>query len=375
MNGFRLTHIFGFEIRVDFSWFIIFFLVLWSLGTAVFPARAPGLDRTAYLLMGLAGSALFFASLLAHELSHSIVARRKGIEVEGITLFIFGGVARTKSEAKTPGDEFLIAGVGPLASVLIGLLLWLLAELSQRAGLGQAVVGVLDYVAALNVVLAVFNLLPGFPLDGGRVFRSIVWKLTGNLRRATRVATSLGRWLGYTLVALGLLQAFNGILVSGLWLVLIGWFLRNAAASSYQQQVVSELLSGVRAAQTMTPAPETVGPDLTLDRLIDEHFLRSRFVAFPVVRGEEPLGMITLHQVRNIPRERWGATAVRAVMAPVSDEITVTPDDSMTVVMDRLRASPVHRLLVLRDGRLEGIISAHDVTHWLARARELEALG
>jgi len=375
MNGFRLARILGFEIRIDFSWFIIFFLVLWSLGTAVFPARAPGLDRTAYLIMGLFGSALFFASLIAHELSHSLVARRKGIEVEGITLFIFGGVARTKAEAKKPGDEFLIAGVGPLASVLIGVLLWLLANLSQRAGLGPAVVGVLDYIAVLNVVLAVFNLLPGFPLDGGRLFRSIVWKLTGNLRRATRVATTLGRWLGYALVALGLLQAFNGVLVSGLWLVLIGWFLRNAAASSYQQQVVSELLSGVQAVQTMTPAPETVGPELTLDRLIDEHFLRSRFVAFPVVLGDDAMGMITLHQVRNIPRERWGALAVRDVMVPLSDAITVSPDDSMTTVMDRLRGSPVHRLLVLRAGRLAGIISAHDVTHWLARAREMEELG
>ncbi|MCI0436438.1 MAG: site-2 protease family protein [Gemmatimonadetes bacterium] len=375
MNGFRLARILGFEIRVDFSWFIIFALVLWSLASAVFPARAPGLSQPIYLIMGVVGSALFFASLLAHELSHSIVARRKGIEVEGITLFIFGGVARTKAEAKSPGDEFLIAGVGPVASVVIGMALYGLGLLADRGGAGLEVVAVLEYIGLLNIVLAVFNLLPGFPLDGGRLFRSLVWKLTGNLRRATRVATTLGRWLGYALVALGILQAFNGIVVSGLWLVLIGWFLRNAAAASYQQQVVSDLLSGVRAEQTMSPDPVTVDPQLTLDRLFDDHFLRSRFVAFPVVDAGLPIGMITLHQVRTVPREQWGQVAVRDVMAPLSDAISVQPAESMTIVMDRLRSSPVRRLLVLHDGRLVGIISAHDVTHWLAKARQMEEMG
>ncbi len=374
MNGFKLTRVLGFEISIDFSWFIIFFLVLWSLGNYVFPTTVPGLDGSTYVVMGLAGSVLFFASLLAHELAHSVVARRKGIEVEGITLFIFGGVARTKSEAKRPGDEFLIAGAGPLASVVIAALLWGLSLLTTSIGLGAGLAAVLAIIAWFNLLLAVFNVLPGFPLDGGRMLRAALWRWTGSLKKATRVATTLGRWLGYALVGLGIWQAFNGLLVNGLWLILIGWFLRNAAVASYQQQVVSDMLSGVLAAHTMTPSPETVGPDLTVDRLF-EHFLHSRFVAFPVVEGGEPLGLVALHQVRTTPREQWSGLTVRDVMVPLSNDITVTPDENMITVMERLRASPVRRVLVMDGGRLAGIISAHDVTHWLARAQQLEGMG
>jgi Zn-dependent protease len=324
--------------------------------------------------MGLTGSLLFFVSLLAHELSHSLVARSKGIEVEGITLFVFGGVARTRSEATSPGDEFLIAGVGPLASILIAILFYGLAIAAGRLGFGDATVAVFDYLALLNMVLAIFNLLPGFPLDGGRLFRAVVWKFTGSMRRATRVATTGGRWLGYALVALGILQAFNGIVVSGLWLVFIGWYLRNAAVMSYQQQLVRELLGGVLAAQTMSPSPETVPPDISLDRLFDEHFLRSRFIAFPVVDRARPVGIITLHQVREVPREQWSSLTVRDVMAPANEDTVVAPDENMMAVMDRLQNSPARRVLVIDNDRLEGIITARDVTHWLEKARQIERI-
>jgi Zn-dependent protease/CBS domain-containing protein len=372
MNGIRLGSIFDFEIRIDFSWFIILFLIVWSFATGVFPAEVPGLSQLTYYVMGLAGALLFFASLLAHELSHSLVAKRKGIVVEGITLFVFGGVARTRSEATSPGDEFQIAGVGPLASLFIAGLLWGLARAGHRLVWPFAVTAVLDYLAVLNLALAIFNLLPGFPLDGGRLFRSIVWKATGSLEKATRFATAGGRWLGYALVFLGILQAFEGPVLSGLWLVFIGWYLRNAAVSSYQQYRLRDVLAGVRAEQTMSPSPETVPPHITLQQLMDEVFMRSRFVAFPVVEDGRAIGLVTLHQLREVPRDAWGFVPVREIMLPLEPSLVVAPGENMMIVMDRLQSSPARRVLVMQDGHLLGIITARDVTHWLERVRQLE---
>src|SRR5690606_38961569 len=332
MGDFRLGSIFGFEIRIDFSWFIIFFLILWTFSFAVFPANFPGLSTGVYIGMGVTGTLLFFSSLLAHELAHSVVARMKGIPVEGITLFIFGGMSRTRMEAATAKDEFLTAGVGPLTSFVIGALLWLLAWLGIRSGWSVAVIAVAQYLAVLNVALAVFNLLPGFPLDGGRLFRAAVWKFTGDVTKATRWASTGGKWLGYILVALGILQAFAGAIVGGLWLVFIGWFLRNAAIASYQQHMLQIVLRGVKARDTMTRDPETVGPGLSLEELVNEHFLRRRFHSYPVAENGHPVGLITLAQVKEVPREEWSARTVADAMTPATDELTVRPEESMTAV-------------------------------------------
>jgi len=372
MNGFRLGRILGFEIRVDFSWFIILTLVVWSFSAGVFPQELPGLSSGTYLTMGVGAALLFFASLVVHELSHSLVARAKGIKVEGITLFLFGGVARIRSEAKSPGDEFLIAGAGPLASLVIALFFAAVARWGAAIGLLPPWLMVARYLAYLNLVLALFNLLPGFPLDGGRLLRAAAWKRTGDLTRATRLATRSGRLLGWSLVAWGIFEAFQGQVMSGLWLVFIGWYLRNAAATSYQQHVIRDILAGVTAARTMTPAPETVPPDLTLSELMDDVFMRRRFVAFPVSDGRQTLGLVTLHQLREVARERWPVTRVADVMVPVGDACVVSPEESMLTVMDRLQASPARRVLVMRDGVLEGIITASDVAHWLEKARQID---
>ncbi|HEX7119377.1 MAG TPA: site-2 protease family protein [Longimicrobiales bacterium] len=372
MGDFRIGSILGFEIRLDFSWFIIFFLILWVFTFGVFPSNYPGLSSVAYLAMGVSGTLLFFASLLAHEISHSLVARAKGIPVEGITLFIFGGMSRTRMEAETPGDEFKIAGIGPLSSVVIAALFWGVGWLALSAGWSLAVVGVAQYLALLNFLLAVFNLLPGYPLDGGRLFRAAAWKYSGDYTKATRWATTGGKWLAYVLIAFGLLSVFQGNL-GGLWLVLIGWFLRNAAVASYQQHLLQQVLEEVRARDAMTPEPETVPPDLTLQELVDEHFLRRRYHAFPVVRDDRPLGLITLAQVKEVPREEWPRRTVAETMTSVDhDSVTVRPEERMSDVLQKMEQSGARRVLVTRDGHLEGIITTGDVAGWLQRARELE---
>lgn len=374
MGSFRLGSVLGFEIRIDYSWFVIFFLILWSFSAGVFPAQFPGYESSVYFLMGGIGTILFFASLLAHELSHSVVARAKGIPVQGITLFIFGGMAHTRMEATSPDDEFAIAGMGPVSSLAIAALFGAVWWLGGQAGWPEAVTGVARYLAFLNVLLAVFNLLPGFPLDGGRLFRSAVWKFTGDLTKATRWASNGGKWLGYGLMGLGALQTLAGFVIGGLWLLFIGWFLRNAADMSYRQHMLQMVLEGVPAREVMSEEPETVSPDLTLQELVDRYFLKRRYQSFPVVEGGRAVGLITVQQVKDVPREAWTSRRVSEVMKAAEDGLLVDPEEPMTEVLRRMGDSGLRRVLVARDGRVEGIISATDITDWVQRSQELGEL-
>lgn len=371
MGDFRLGSVLGFEIRIDYSWFVIFFLILWSFSAVVFPAEFPDRSTATYLAMGGVGTLLFFVSLLIHELSHSVVARAKGIPVEGITLFIFGGMARTRMEAEDPGDEFAIAGVGPVASVVLAGIFLGVWWFGSRAGWTPVVTGVSRYLGFLNVLLAGFNLLPGFPLDGGRLFRSAVWKATGDLTKATRWASTGGKWLGYLLMGLGAAQALAGGVIGGLWLVFIGWFLRTAAISTFRQHLLRNVLAGVRARDVMTEAPETVGPDLTLQELVDDHFLRRRWQSFPVVEDGRPVGLVTIGRVKEVPREEWSRRRVRETMREADEEIVVRPEEAMTDVLTAMDASDERRVLVVDGDRLHGIITATDVTGWVQRSQEL----
>ncbi len=371
MQGFRLGSIFGFEIRVDLSWFLIFFLILWSLTKNLFPANYPELSETTYLLMGAVGTLLFFASLVAHELAHSLVAKAKGIPVEGITLFVFGGISRTRMDAETPGDEFQIAVVGPLVSLILAGLFALIWWFSHRTGWTSVVTGVARYLASINLLLAIFNLLPGFPLDGGRLFRSLVWKITGDLKKATRIASWGGQFFAYVIMTLGLVQLFGGNLLGGWWLVLIGWFLANAASMSYQQHLILTGLKGVRAKEVMTRAPETVPDDLSLQTLVDDYFLHRRYQSFPVTHNGRLIGIISLNQVKEMPRSQWVKQTVANTMTPINDTVTVSPETPMTQVLQKMEDSGLRRVLVTRDDQLQGIITGGDVSSWLRRMREL----
>ncbi len=371
-GGIRICRFFGFEVRLDFSWFVVFLLVLWTFAQSVFPQRTPGLSVGAYFTMALIGASLFFVSVLLHELAHSAMARARGIQVEGITLFIFGGMARIRSEATNPKDEFLITVVGPLSSALIGGILLVFARLGESLGLHRAFISVAEYLAILNFILAVFNLVPGFPLDGGRLFRSLVWHITKDVRKATRMAAFTGQGFGYLMIGFGVLSLFRGYLVSGIWLIFIGWFLSQAAAFSYRQLIMRRILQGVKVQEAMTRNPETVAPDVTLRDLVDNYFLVRRYSVFPVLDSDgRPLGLITLRQVKEIDRDEWPTTQVSSVMTKICEAVTVRPDDSLAQVLGKLEKAGVGRALVVRDGRLEGLISNADVAAWLDRYQQL----
>lgn len=372
ISGIRVARLFGFEVRVDLSWLIVFFLVLWTFAQHVFPFQAPGYGGLVYYTMALVGAILFFGSVLLHELAHSAMARARGITVEGITLFIFGGMAHIRSEAENPKDEFLITVVGPLSSALIGVVLLTFAWIGSAVGLPRPVASVAGYIAILNFVLAVFNLIPGFPLDGGRLFRSLVWQMSGDMRKATRWASNSGKIFGLLLVGYGVYRLFLGDYVGGMWFIFIGWFLSQAAESSYRQMILRRILEEVQAVEAMTRTPETVTPDLTLRDLVDEYFLKRRYNAFPVMDSEgQLLGLITLRQVKDTERDSWPVTTVKDVMMPVSEAVTVHPRDTLADVLSKLEAAEVGRALVVENGRLEGVISRTDLAQWLDRYQKL----
>ena len=372
MQGFKLGSIFGFEISVDLSWLLIFFLILWTLTVDLFPFNYPGLDKLSYIVMGITGTILFFVSLLLHELSHSLVARTKNIPVEGITLFAFGGVSRTRMDAETPGDEFQIAVVGPLASLALSGIFALISYFGETAGWNVIVTGVAAYLSWINLILAIFNLLPGFPLDGGRLFRSTIWKFTNNLKTATRVASIGGRLLGFGLIAFGFWELFSPLpnLIGGLWLILIGWFLNNAATASYQDLVLRTMLEGSRVREVMTMKPETVPANLSLQELIDNYFFNRYYESFPVMEDDHPIGMITLNQIKEVPRQEWSQRTIRETMIPIEENISVSPQQDIAKILTQMREARSRRLLVTTNGTLEGIISATDIANWLQRQQE-----
>ena len=368
LRGFRIGSVFGFEIRLDASWFIIFFLVLWTLSAGVFPSVAPSQSTAVHVTMGVVGTLLFFASLLLHEISHSLVARAKGIPMRGITLFLFGGLAHTSREPDTASDELQIAGIGPVVSLLLGVLFLGLAALGRDWGWSPAVHEVSQYLGFINVALAIFNLLPGYPLDGGRVFRALTWKFTGDLAKATRWATTGGRWLGLTLIVLGIFDALAGALLSGLWLVFIGFFLRGAAGMAARQFALEQALRGVHASQVMYSETSVLESDMTLEDVASGPAMRTTRDAFPVRDHGLVVGRLTLDDLTETPREAWPSTTVRDVMSTIDDGSVVRPETDMGEVLTKIKASEGGQVFVMENGTVLGSISARDLADLAARA-------
>ncbi len=357
-NGISLGRIFGIEIDLDWSWLVIFALVTLSL-SGHFAGLPPDLPQhLAWLAAGVA-SLLFFASILAHELSHSLLARWKGIDVHGITLFIFGGVARLKGEPKRPAHEFMIAAIGPVSSAVIGLGFLAIAHL---AGAGSVVGGVYAWLGSVNLGLALFNLLPGFPLDGGRVFRAVVWAITGSLRKATRVAAASGRIVAFGLIFLGVALAFGfGAVVNGLWLGLIGWFLLSAARSGVAQQELGDVLGKLPVRRILRTDCVPVGSGESVEDLVYGRILPSGRKCFLVSDQGAPLGLVTPDEVRGVSRDAWPVTSVEEIMVPFDGVPGVTPRDSLASALKTMDEHAVNQLPVMEGDELVGVVTREDV--------------
>ena len=293
----------GVQVDIDFSWLLIFALILWSLSAGYFPQVYPGHSALSYWVVGLVATLLFFASVLIHELSHAAVGNMLGEKIDRITLFIFGGMAHLSGEPRTANDEILIAGVGPLTSLVLALLFWLISKPVALVPGSLLWTAMFRYLGFINLALALFNLLPGFPLDGGRLFRAMLWKRTGNMDQATARAADWGTGLAWVMMGFGAMEIFGGALIGGLWLIFIGLFLRSAARSEYQGTMVAHLLQRISVADIMTRDPVTLGPDLPVADAIEHYFLKFGYGGFPVVADGRVLGMLTLSQVRHCSAE------------------------------------------------------------------------
>ncbi len=369
-NTLSLGRIFGIEIKLDYSWFIVFALVVWSLAGYYFPQIQPGLPVGTYWVSGVVTALLFFASVVAHELAHSFVSQAHGVPVRDITLFIFGGVAQISEEPKSARNEFLMALAGPVTSLVIAGLFGLLWLVSTPAGLSiHALTG---WLAWINLALALFNLIPGFPLDGGRVFRAIVWAITGNLRMATQIATRLGQIVAYGFIFWGIWQIFSGDWAGGLWIAFIGWFLLNAATASYRQVAIQEMLAGHVAREVMMTDCPHVPRDLTLDVLVDQVVLPSGRRCFPVIGDDQLYGLVTLHLIKEIPRERWRSTRVEEVMIPMGKLKTIRPDDDLAGVFERMTTEDINQYPVVdANRRLLGMVARDNLLAFLRARAEL----
>jgi Zn-dependent protease/predicted transcriptional regulator len=367
-STFRLGRFAGVDVGVHWSVLIIFGLLAWSLSASRFPAAYPGSPSWAYAVAGVGAAVVFLLGLLAHEVSHAVVAMRNGLSVEGITLWVFGGVARLRGEARTPGAELRIAGVGPLVSLLIGVGFGAVAVVLAAAGITGLVPGTFSWLAGINIVLAVFNVLPAAPLDGGRLLRAALWKWRGDRTWAAITAARAGRVLGLLLIFFGLWQFLAGATIGGLWLALIGWFLLGAATAEEQQARLGNALGGVRVADIMSTQPETAPADLTVAELIDRHLWTSRHSAFPLVDHGRPVGLVTLNRIREVPPDRRATTTLRDIACAGDELALASPDEPIVDLLPRLNGCADGRALVVSGGQLVGIVSSSDISRAVQRA-------
>lgn len=352
--------LFGIPIRLHFSWVFIFFLLAWSLARSYFPSSYPDWSGGVYWAMGILGSVLLFSSVLAHELSHSLVAMSRGHKVKSITLFILGGVSQMADEPDSPGEEFWIAAAGPLTSLCLGAACWLVFVVVGSDG-NEQIRGLSGYLGLVNIVLGVFNLVPGYPLDGGRVLRSVVWKSTGSLRRATVVASNVGVAVGVLLMATGVFVAFAFAFVTGIWLVFIGWFVQSSAAASRGMARVAVSLSGKTVADAMQREYPVVEPGASVRDVVDSFAERGFQRAFLVMLGDTLQGILTVSDLRSVASDAWKATAITEVMTPRERVTVVAPSDPLEKALVLISQAGYHQLPVVADGRVVGLVNRADI--------------
>jgi Zn-dependent protease/predicted transcriptional regulator len=381
-SGFRVGRVFGIDIRLDWSWLLILVLVVWNL-SATFSNVHPNWRMGLVLGVAIVAALLFFSSVLAHELAHSLVAKARGIPVQSITLFLFGGVSNIQREPESPGGEFVMAILGPITSLVLGgaLLMAALVGSGVRIALTDAtqalkqmspLLTLIVWLGSINVTLGIFNLIPGFPLDGGRVLRSILWAVTDDLRRATRWAAWVGQAIAWLMILAGIAMTF-GVQIpffgtglgGGLWLAFIGWFLNSASVQSYQQVVIHDVLEGVPVSRMMRVNPPVCEPRCTVGRLVHDHIMGTDDQAFPILEEGRLVGLVTLEDVRQVGHDVWDTTLVREIMTPVEKLIVTSPDEDAGQALDKLSGNDVRQLPVMSDGKVVGLLRRRDIIKWL----------
>ncbi|HTZ58003.1 MAG TPA: site-2 protease family protein [Acidobacteriaceae bacterium] len=369
-HGIPIGRIFGISIDLDLSWFLIVGLLTWSLAVSYFPAQFPGWPASEYWALGFISAILLFASVLVHELAHSVVAGHFGLFVPRITLFLFGGVSQLATEPPSAAAEFWISVVGPLTSFALAAFFW---ELEPLLAASQPLIALASYLALLNLVLAVFNLIPGFPLDGGRIFRAAVWRFTNSYHQATVSAGISGRFFGFLLIFYGVWRALTGNIIDGVWIAIIGWFLESAAGSQLQQETLRRLLGGHKVADAMQRNFPVCGGEDSIEHLAVGILqpLRSRFAI--VTENGVLTGIVTMAAIREIPREKWPATTVAQIMIPLQRMANIEPNAPLWSALEKMGRDGVNQLPVLQAGGVVGVLSRDDIVHYLGEVQTLSA--
>ena len=370
-NAKTLVRVFGLDIRVDPSWLLIAALITWSLSQHVFPAVLPDHSKATYFSMAVTATLLFFASLLLHELAHAFTGRRYGVETRTITLFLFGGVAELAEEPKRATDELWIALAGPLMSFALFCVFWVLASASALATMPVSLIEIFRYLALINLVLAVFNLIPAFPLDGGRVLRAWLWQRSGDVLSATESAAHAGTFFAYGLMGLGAISLFQGSMVGGIWQILLGMFILAAAKSSVEAQRAKSLLGDKTVADLLTPSPVVTAPNTTLAELVNQIMLRNRVSFIPVVEDQVLLGHIDSAVLAGMDRENWANTRVSDVFVGLADNVVVTPNTPITDLFTRIAETGQRKFMVVENRQLVGVITLADLSRYLALVKDI----
>lgn len=357
-----IGRVLGIPIDLDYSWFLIAALITWMLAANYYPSEFKGGTSAEYWLMGAVTAVLFFGSIVVHELAHSWVALRYKIPVQRITLFVFGGVSQIAGEPPSASAEFLIAVVGPLTSFALAAIFFLLEQALVSVPPALAIA---KYLALINGLLGVFNLIPGFPLDGGRVFRAIVWGVNKNFRRATLIAASTGRFFGFLFIVWGVWQALRGNVANGLWIAFIGWFLESAAGAQVQQQMVQGLLGGHKVSEAMGSESTHISEDTSLQKLIDEQVLSHGRHCFLVDRGAHVIGLLTLQNIKEIPRSSWPTTTAAQAMIPIEKLNRIDPKAELWTAMEKMGRDGINEMPVMLGNNLVGLLSTGDIVKYL----------
>jgi len=361
-----LFKLFGFHVKMDFSWFILAVLIVWSLARGLFPHFYKGFSASTYWVMGIAGAIGLLFSIVFHELWHSLIARRFGLPMKGITLFIFGGVAEMSEQPPSPKAEFFMAVAGPLASIFLGIGLLLFSFIGDGMGLSRALMGVIEYLAWINLILAGFNLIPAFPLDGGRVLRSVLWGWKDNINWATNISSKIGSAFGFALIIFGVVEVIAGNFIGGAWMFLIGLFIRSSSQMSYKQMILRNSLSGEKVSKYMASDPVTVSPDINLKKLIEDYIYKFHYKMYPVVEEGKIIGCVELKSVKDIPKEERDSKKVRDIMEGCTEANTIKANENADKVLSLMQQKGRSRLMVVEGDKLVGVISIKDLMDFLS---------